>query len=91
MEFEVVKDQKNHVEFLLKGERHTFSNLLVSRLQQDSEVTFASYLLDHPLEDQSRFVVKTKAKPAKKVIEHALDKIEDELKNFESEIKKAMK
>ena len=35
MELEIIKSDKNSLEFYLEGERHTFPNLLKSRLLED--------------------------------------------------------
>lgn len=91
MEIEVIKKQKNYLEFILKGERHTFPNLLRSRLLKDPAIEFASYVLDHPLDEDSRFVIKTKGKTPKKALDDALKKIEKDLGDFEKSIKKAIK
>ena len=91
MEVEIVKSEKNFAEFIVKGERHTFSNLLRSRLLQDEDVSFASYILEHPLDNEAKFVVRTKSKSVKKALDEAVKKIEKELKEFESAVKKTVK
>ncbi len=91
MEIDIVKKQKNFLEFILKGERHTFPNLLRSRLLKDPSVEFVSYVLDHPLDEDSRFVIKTKGKTAKKALENACKKIEKDLADFEKAVKKAVR
>ena len=91
MEIEVLKKQKNHLEFILKGERHTFPNLLRSRLLQDPSVEFASYVLDHPLGGDSRFIIKTKGKTPGKALDDACKRIEKDLADFEKAVKKAVK
>ena len=91
MEIEIVKKQKNYLEFILKGERHTFPNLLRNKLLKDPAVEFVSYVLDHPLDEDSRFVIRTKGKTAKKVLEDAAKKAEKDLADFEKAVKKAIK
>ncbi len=87
----VIKNEPNHLEFILKGERHTLPGLLKSRLLNIEAVSFASYVLDHPLDNQARFVVKTKGTSAKKALAEACDSIEEELKEFGGAVKKALK
>ncbi len=91
MELQVIKNEANHVEFILKGERHTLPGLLKSKLLTNEAVSFASYVLDHPLDNQARFVVKTKGTSAKKALTEACDAVEEELKGFEGAVKKALK
>ena len=91
MELEVLKNEQNHLEFVLKGERHTFPGLLKSKLLNNEAVTFASYVLDHPSDNKAHFVVKTKGVSVKKALSEACDAIEEELKEFEGAVKKAVK
>ena len=91
MEIEVVKKQKNLAEFIIKGERHTFPSLLKSRLLDDSSVEFVSYVLDHPLDKDSRFVVKNNGKIPSSVLLVACKKIDKDLSEFESAVKKSIK
>ena len=91
MELEVKKAEKNLLEFNIKGERHTLPNLLRSRLLKDSDVTFVSYTLRHPLDKDAEFVLRTGKKDAKKVLLDACSQLTTELKDFEGKLKKAMK
>ena len=91
MELEVISSDKNSLEFYLQGERHTFSNLLKSRLLEDKDVEMVSYMLEHPTSTKSRFILKTSGKTPKKAIEDAAKKIEEELEEFEKLAKKALK
>ena len=91
MELEVKVSKKDHLEFVLKGERHTLPNLLKSRLLKDADVKFVSYSLKHPLDKDSHFVLKTDKKEAKKVLLDACKEIADELEDFEKKVSKAMK
>lgn len=91
MEIEIIKNQQNHAEFLIKGERHTLPNLLRSRLLMDKSVVFAAYKLNHPLDNNSVFVLKTKGKAAKKALQDACKKIDGELGELRKELKKALK
>ena len=91
MELEVISSDKNSLEFYLAGERHTFSNLLKSRLLEDKDVDMVSYILEHPTSNKARFILKTSGKTPKKAIEDAAKKIEDELEEFEKLAKKALK
>ena len=89
MELEIKKSGQNELLFLIKGERHTFTNLLRETLLKDSSVTFAAYNLPHPLGSDAEFVVKTKGKTAKKALADALKSIGKELSEFEKAFKSA--
>ena len=89
MEIEVLNAKKNELEFVMKGERHTFPNLLRETLLQDTSVEFAAYKLEHPFDNDCKFVVKTKGKNAKAAVQSALKRIEKELADFEKAFKSA--
>ncbi len=87
MEIEVLNDEKNELEFVIKGERHTLPNLLRETLLRDSDVEFVAYTLKHPMDDDSKFVIKTKDKSPRKVLSEAIKEIEEQLADFKKEIK----
>ncbi len=91
MEIDVLENKKNEAEFLIKGERHSFPNLLRSTLLKDSSVEFVSYSLNHPLDKDAKFFLKTKGKTPKKALEDALKSIESDLKSFKNAFLKADK
>ena len=91
MEIEIIESGKNEAEFLIKGERHSFPNLLRDTLSKDSSVEFVSYTLNHPLDKDAKFFVKTKKKTVKKALEDALSQIEKDLKDFKSSFSSADK
>ncbi|MDO8647136.1 MAG: DNA-directed RNA polymerase subunit L, partial [Candidatus Diapherotrites archaeon] len=71
MELELINDEKNLLEFEIKGERHTLPNLLKKKLLENPDVSFAAYTLRHPMDENSRFILRTKAKAPKKALEEA--------------------
>ncbi len=89
MKLELITKDKNTLEFYLIGERHTLPNLLKSRIENEAGIEFVSYILDHPMDDKARFIVKTSgSKSPVKVIEDACTKINKDLKQFSEKIKK---
>ena len=48
MEFQPLEESKTRLVFQLKGETHTFCNLLKDELQQAKGVVMATYKIDHP-------------------------------------------
>lgn len=91
MEITVLESKKDSLEFVLKGERHTFTNLLREALLQDPKVEFAAYSLNHPFDKDAKFIVKTEGKTAVKALSDALKLIDSNLGDFEEAVKKAFK
>ena len=91
MKIEVIKNEKDFVEFRMDGERHTFPNLLKQKLLGSKDVEFVSYILDHPTDKSARFALKTAGRSPKKVLEEAAKEIEEELDDFDKKMKKALK
>ncbi|MEM0359925.1 MAG: DNA-directed RNA polymerase subunit L [Candidatus Diapherotrites archaeon] len=82
MELEILQNEKETLEFKLKGERHTFPLLLKYYLLKDPEVEFASYKLNHPHDKDSLFLLKTKGKNPKKALLEANKRIAEEAAEF---------
>ncbi|MBI4043720.1 MAG: DNA-directed RNA polymerase subunit L [Candidatus Diapherotrites archaeon] len=91
MKVEFLKKQKNFVEFKILGERHTFSSILKQELLNDESVEFAAYKLEHPMDQDCVFVVRTKDKSALKALEDAGKRLQSELKDLKGAMGKAMK
>ena len=82
MEIDVLESKKELLEFRIKGERHTFPQLLRYHLLRDPKVEFASYKLNHPHDPDSVFIVKTKGKSPKAAVLEANKKISAEAAEF---------
>ncbi len=91
MEIEVLKEEKNLFEFIIKGERHTLPNLLKSKLLEEKEAEFVAYKLNHPMDQDSVFVLRTKSKNPRKVLLDALKSIDLDLDEFTKAVKKTLK
>src|SRR3989344_1981383 len=92
MDLDLIRKQKNLLEFEIKGERHTFLNLLRSYLLKDAGVEFASYRLEHPMDNDAKFIVRTKdSETAEKALTKACDEIDSDLEEFAKQFKKAIK
>jgi len=88
MDIEVIKNEKNLIEFKLKGERHTIPNLLRQKLLESKEVEFVAYKLEHPTAEDSMFVLRTKKEKPIKVLKNACTELINDLNEFSNEIKK---
>ncbi len=85
-------EEKNLLEFKIKGERHTLPNLLKSRLLLDKSVSFAAYKLRHPSDPDALFVVRTTGtKTPQKALQDAIASIESDLTELEKAVKQAFK
>ncbi|MDP2666949.1 MAG: DNA-directed RNA polymerase subunit L [Candidatus Diapherotrites archaeon] len=91
MEIEFLKKQAHHVEFKLIGETHTFANLLKAHLVDDPNVEFVAYKLEHPLGQDSHFILRTKEKESKKVLLDAVKRLQEDLKELKESFTKALK
>jgi len=91
MKIDVLKNEKNFVEFTIEGQRHTLPNLLKQKLLENKSVEFVSYVLEHPMDKSAKFVLRTDGKSPKKALEDAAKEIEEELDDFSKKVKKALK
>ena len=80
MEYNVISDKKNELEFELKGEDHTFSNLLVNKLLENEDVEIANYKIPHPLVGSPIFYIRTKKESPKSVLKRSLEELKKDLK-----------
>lgn len=59
MEINILEDKKNRMVFELKGETHTFCNILRKELWNDKHVKAAAYNIEHPLIGIPKIIVET--------------------------------
>ncbi len=86
MEFIVIEESKTKLVFELKGETHTFCNLLKEEILSTKGVTTASYRVDHPLIGVPRFLVETKGAEPRKALKEALASIKKKTEAFKKEV-----
>ena len=87
MEFIVIEETKSKLVFELKGETHTFCNLLKKELQNHKDVKLVSYRIDHPLIGIPRFIMETKSEP-RKILKAALSALSKKADEFKKEVAK---
>ena len=93
MKIEVIRREKNLLEFYIEGEDHTFANLLKEYLEENRHVTFAGYTIEHPIlmARKPRFKVVTDGKVTpEKALEEAAEKIFDRARETLEAWKKAL-
>lgn len=89
MEIKIINESKQTLEFELKGEDHSFCNLLKDFLNKVEGVTAASYRIDHPLVGVPRIFVETNTKTTpRKALEKAIALIQKENDTFKKELAK---
>lgn len=86
MEFQVFEETKNKLVFELKGETHTFCNLLKDELLNAKGVALASYRVDHPLIGVPRFLLETKGTEPRKALKEALLNSKKKAEAFKKEV-----
>jgi DNA-directed RNA polymerase subunit L len=82
MELDVAKETKTEMEFVLKGEDHTFSKLLVSTLLKDPNVDVAQYDIPHPLVGEPTFYLKVKKGSPRDALKKATSSLKADIKSL---------
>ncbi len=86
MEFNVIEESKIKLVFELKGETHTFCNILKNELQQVKGVEIATYKIDHPLVGVPKFHLETKGIEPRKALKDALKALKKKAETFKKEV-----
>ena len=91
MKLEIIKSEKNYAEFVIEGEKHSFPNMLKQKLLEMKDVEFVSYILEHPMDTGAKFVIRTRGKSPKKVLEAAAKALDKDLDDFDKKVKSVLK
>jgi DNA-directed RNA polymerase subunit L len=91
MELTIIENTKYKIVLEIKGEDHTFCNVLVKELQRNENVKNAAYTIAHPLRRVPRLVVETNTNTtAKKALLEAVAEVKSNIdkfgKSFEKEV-----
>jgi DNA-directed RNA polymerase subunit L len=82
MAVKILINEKNTLEMDLGDPDQSLAQLLAERLNEDKDVEFASYKMEHPYMATPKLIVRTKkGDPAKLVLEK-LDELKKELSEF---------
>lgn len=84
----VLRKEKNEIEFEVAGEDSTLPALLVHRLNEFPEVDFAAYRSEHPLVPKPRVFVRVKRGDPVKAIEKAVEAIKKDAGEFRTLVSK---
>lgn len=90
MELSIADEGKNRITVEIKGEDHTFCNILRKELWNDKHVKAAAYTVEHPEVTEPKIIVETDGKedPRKALVEGA-KRVKKELDNFLKAFEKA--
>lgn len=82
MEVKVLLNEKNTVELELVGADQSLAQILATMLNDDKDVEFASYKLEHPLLASPKIYVRTKKGDASKILLEKLDELKKQVVDF---------
>ena len=91
MEIEFLKNEKNKIEFVVKGENHTLCNALRKELWNEEDVDIAAYSIEHPLVGDPIMLVETKKSDAKKAVLSASASLRKQIAELKKNINSALK
>ncbi len=92
MELVVIEETKTRLVFDLKGEDHTFCNLLKTELNEDKDVKVATYAIAHPLIGVPQFTIETASgKTPRKAVSEALSRMKKIFTSFKKAVEKELK
>lgn len=87
MELNILSKSKNKLNFELKGEDHTFCNILRKELWNDSSTKSAGYSMKTGLIEIPKFTIETSAKDPKKVLLDATSRLTKKAEEFLKKLK----
>ena len=87
MELSVLENSKNRLKFEIKGEDHSFCNILKRELRHDKNVDIGGYYVEHSLVSEPVFTVQVKNGDAKKAVLDAVDRLKKLTKDLREQFK----
>ena len=90
MEIEIIENKKNMLTFELKGETHTFCNILKNELWNDPKVTVSAYRIKHPLKGIPLFTVETNGKAPIDALQDAIKRLKKTNASFKTLVEKQL-
>ena len=89
MKLKILENKKNKMVLEIKGETHTFCNVLKKELWNDKHVKLAAYNISHPFVGKPTLVVETdSAETPKKALLEASKRLQKGFDKFKSEFSK---
>jgi len=90
MEIVIIENKKNKLTFELKGETHTFCNILKNELWNDPKVKVSAYRIKHPLKGTPVFTVETSGKAPVTALQDAVKRLKKSSTAFKKSIEKQL-
>ncbi len=87
MELIPLEQSKNRLKFELKGEDHSFCNILKKELWHDKNVEISGYMVEHSLVSQPVFTVQVKSGEAKRAVLDAAERLKKLTKDLREQFK----
>ena len=91
MEVKILVNEKNVVEVDLGDMDQSLAQLLVEKLNEDKDVDFASYKVEHPLTGTPKIFLRTKKGDASKLLLEKLDEVKNEVLDFKKQFSDLVK
>lgn len=91
MEIKVLEKDDSSIKFRVKGGTQSVLNLIKEEADKVEGVSFAGFVMEHPLEKSSIFVMKTEGKNVEKVFKQVIDNTQADLKEAKKEFNSAFK
>lgn len=91
MEVKILVNDKNTMELELGGVDVSLAQLLAEKLNEEKDVDFASYKLEHPLVGSPKLFVRTKKGEPGKLVLEKLEEIKKEVADFRSQFQDIVK
>ena len=92
MELSIISEDTHKLKLGIKGETHTFCNLLRKELWQDEHIKVSGYTIEHSLVGHPVLIVETDEKgDPRKSLQKAVERIKKQNKEFIEQFKKVLK
>jgi len=94
MEIKTIKNTSKQLEIEINGETETLLNPITQVLLRDTEVEYASTIVDHPQAPYRRLYIRLKSGSKKtpiEVLQHAVAQVKNDVKEFKKELETAQK
>ena len=88
MEINVLENTKNRLRFEVKGEGHSFCNIIKSELWNQKNVEIAGYHIEHSLVSEPVIVAQSEKGDTKKIILDAVEDLHKKNKSLREAFKK---
>lgn len=91
MDVRTLINEKNVLELELGGVDQSLAQLLTEKLNENNDVEFASYKVEHPLISSPKLYVRTKKGEPIKVVLETLNEIRKDVAEFREQFKSIVK